>query len=46
MRERDDSQLSSSVTGSCTEIGEGGRRNRLGENIKISVVDMFNLRCL
>lgn len=46
MRERHDSQFSDLVTGSCTEIEEGGGRNRLGENTKIYVLDMFNLRCL
>lgn len=43
MREGDDFQLSSSVTASCTEIDEGGRRNTFGVNIKISVLDMFEV---
>lgn len=46
MRGKDNFQLSSLVTTTCTEIEQGDRRNRLGGNIKISVLDMFNLRYL
>lgn len=46
LREGHDSQFSNLVTGSCTEVEKGRGRKRLGENIKIYALKMFNLRCL